>query len=60
MEEQVAQLVAAGNSNPVIAGQLFISRRTVESHLSSILGKLQVSSRWEVRTVAEQRAREPA
>lgn len=54
-ERQVAGLVAAGYSNPVIAGQLFISRRTVESHVSSVLGKLQISSRWEVRTVAKQK-----
>jgi DNA-binding NarL/FixJ family response regulator len=47
-EQQVAELVAAGVSNPGIATQLFISRRTVESHVSHILAKLQVSSRWEV------------
>jgi DNA-binding CsgD family transcriptional regulator len=49
MEQQVAGLVAAGRSNPDIAAQLFISRRTVESHVSRILAKLQVSSRWEVK-----------
>ena len=59
-ERQVAELVAAGRSNPDIAAQLFISRRTVESHVSRILAKLQVSSRWEVRTVAEQAAAGPA
>jgi DNA-binding CsgD family transcriptional regulator/tetratricopeptide (TPR) repeat protein len=54
MERQVAGLVAAGQSNPDIAAQLFISRRTVESHVSRILAKLQVSSRWEVKDAAEQ------
>jgi DNA-binding NarL/FixJ family response regulator len=50
IELRVAELVAAGCSNLDIAGQLFISRRTVESHVSRILGKLQVTSRWDVRT----------
>ena len=50
MELQVAQLVAAGRSNPDIAAELFISRRTVEAHVSHILAKLQVNSRWEVKT----------
>jgi DNA-binding CsgD family transcriptional regulator/tetratricopeptide (TPR) repeat protein len=58
MEQQVAGLVAAGRSNPDIAAQLFISRRTVESHVSRILAKLQLSSRWEVKDAAEQAAAE--
>jgi DNA-binding CsgD family transcriptional regulator len=49
MELQVAGLLTAGKSNPEIAVQLFISRRTVESHVSHILDKLRVASRWEVR-----------
>jgi ATP/maltotriose-dependent transcriptional regulator MalT len=49
MERQVAELVAAGRSNPDIAVQLFISRRTVESHVSRILAKLKVASRWEIK-----------
>jgi len=56
MEQQVAGLVAAGRSNPDIAAQLFISRRTVESHVSRILAKLQLSSRWEVKDAAQQAA----
>jgi DNA-binding NarL/FixJ family response regulator len=59
MEQQVARLVAAGQSNPDVAAQLFISRRTVESHVSHILAKLQVSSRWEVKAAAEQAAAPP-
>jgi DNA-binding CsgD family transcriptional regulator len=57
-ERQVADLVAAGHSNPDIAAVLFISRRTVESHVSRILVKLQVTSRWGVRTTADQAGRQ--
>jgi DNA-binding CsgD family transcriptional regulator len=53
MEQQVAGLVAAGRSTPDIAAQLFISRRTVESHVSHILAKLQVSSCWEGKGAAD-------
>jgi len=52
-QRKVAELVAVGHPNSEIAAQLFISRRTVESHVSSILAKLQVNSRWEVKLPAE-------
>ncbi len=42
---EVLRLVAAGRSNPEIAGALFISVPTVKRHLSTILGKLGVPSR---------------
>ena len=48
-ELQVAELVAQGCPNPEIATRLFISRRTVETHVSKILTKLQISSRRQVR-----------
>jgi DNA-binding NarL/FixJ family response regulator len=47
-EHKVARLVAEGQSNPEIAARMFLSRRTVESHVSSILGKLGLSSRIEL------------
>jgi len=47
-EAEVARLVAAGCSNPEIAGLLFVSRYTVESHLKRLYEKLAVSSRSEL------------
>ena len=44
-EREVASLVAAGHTNKEIAARLFLSERTVESHLSRIFAKLAVSSR---------------
>lgn len=47
-EIRVAEMVARGLSNTDIAGQLLLSRRTVDTHVSHILTKLQVRSRREV------------
>ncbi len=44
-EVEVARLVAAGCSNPEIAEQLVISRRTAEHHVQHIYAKVGVSSR---------------
>jgi DNA-binding CsgD family transcriptional regulator/tetratricopeptide (TPR) repeat protein len=44
-ERSVAALVAQGLSNRQIASQLYISHRTVETHVSKCLAKLSVSSR---------------
>lgn len=44
-ERQVLQLVAAGKTNKAIAGELSVSERTVDRHMSNILTKLDVSSR---------------
>jgi DNA-binding CsgD family transcriptional regulator len=55
-EGTVADLVADGLSNRDIAAQLFVSRRTVETHVSAIYRKLEVGSRVElVRLVLERR-----
>ena len=44
-ESEVAALVAQGHTNHQIAERLFISDRTVETHLSRIFAKLGVNSR---------------
>ena len=47
-ELDVAELVAEGATNAQVAGRLFISERTVESHMASIFNKLGVDSRLQV------------
>jgi non-specific serine/threonine protein kinase len=46
--------VAQGWTNPQIADALFVSRRTVESHISHILGKLGLTTRAQVAVWATQ------
>jgi DNA-binding NarL/FixJ family response regulator len=44
-ELQVARLVVDRKTNPEIAGELFLSQKTVETHLRNIFRKIDVSSR---------------
>ena len=46
-EAQVLDLLARGLRNPEIADRLFVSAKTVEHHVSSILSKLDVTTRAE-------------
>ncbi len=55
-EERVASLVAEGRSNPDIAAELLLSRRTVQTHVSNILNKLGYSSRIEIAREADRHA----
>lgn len=51
-ENEVLRLVSEGLTNDEIAARLFLSKRTVEHHVSSIFRKLGVSSRAEAIAVA--------
>jgi DNA-binding CsgD family transcriptional regulator len=48
VEERIAELVGAGRTNREVATTLFLSVRTVESHLSRIYRKLGLRSRTEL------------
>jgi DNA-binding NarL/FixJ family response regulator len=55
-EREVLQLIARGYEDKEIAARLHLSARTVESHVSAVLRKLQLSSRHELtRWAAERR-----
>ena len=47
-EREVMRLIARGYSYREVAGELFISIKTVETHVSAVLRKLQLSSRHEL------------
>lgn len=47
-EAKIAALVAQGLTNPQIAARLYLSHRTVATHVSHILGKLDVRSRIDI------------
>ena len=51
-ETEVLNLIARGLPNKQIASQLGLGLRTVESHVSSVLGKLGVTSRTEAALYA--------
>ncbi|MBN2623654.1 MAG: hypothetical protein JXA83_09815, partial [Acidimicrobiales bacterium] len=56
-EAEVLALVAERATNAEIAARLFVSVRTVESHVSSLLRKLRVSDRRALARLADESAR---
>ena len=52
-EQDVLDLLVAGRSNPEIADALFISRRTVTTHVTNLFAKLGVSNRVEATIEAQ-------
>jgi DNA-binding NarL/FixJ family response regulator len=54
-EREVMRLIARGYAYKEVAGSLFISIKTVETHVSSVLRKLQLSSRHELTRWATDR-----
>jgi len=47
-ERQIAILIAAGNSNPEIANRLFLSRKTIERHVSNVLARVGARNRTDL------------
>jgi DNA-binding NarL/FixJ family response regulator len=47
-EREIADLVAHGRTNHEIADRLFLSEKTIETHLSRVFGKLGARSRAQV------------
>ncbi len=54
-EREVMRLIARGYSYKEVASELFISIKTVETHVSAVLRKLQLSSRHELTAWASAR-----
>jgi DNA-binding NarL/FixJ family response regulator len=54
-EREVLQLIARGYRYKEIAARLHLSVKTVEAHVSSVLRKLQLSTRYELSRWAQER-----
>jgi DNA-binding NarL/FixJ family response regulator len=54
-EQEVMRLIARGYAYKEVAAELFISIKTVETHVSAVLRKLQLSSRHELTVWASER-----
>ena len=59
-EQEVAEAVARGATNPEIARSLFLSRKTVERHVSHILAKLGARNRAELVAILVHKDEGPA
>ena len=55
----MAHLVAQGHSNREVAEVLIVGERTIETHVSSILAKLGLSSRRQIAAWLTERGQRP-
>jgi DNA-binding CsgD family transcriptional regulator len=55
-ERRVAELAAEGRSNPEIAQSLFVTRKTVETHLGHVYQKLAISGRGELSRALDRKS----
>ena len=51
-EQEVLSLVAEGLTNAEISARLFIAEKTVDNHVSSVLAKMNVTSRRDAARLA--------
>jgi DNA-binding NarL/FixJ family response regulator len=56
-EHRVAALAAAGHGNRTIAERLYITQRTVETHLTHAFGKLQITARTQLASALKPEGR---
>lgn len=59
-ERQIAGLVAAGFSNPEIANKLFLSRKTIERHVSNVLARTGTRNRTDLARLVSRATAEVA
>jgi DNA-binding NarL/FixJ family response regulator len=59
-ELQIARLVVDRKTNPQIAAELYLSKKTVETHLRHIFEKMDVPSRVALARAVERAARSPS
>jgi DNA-binding NarL/FixJ family response regulator len=52
-------MVAVGLSNPEIAERLFLSRKTIQRHVSNVLARVGVANRTELASVLRESAATP-
>ncbi len=57
-EYAVAELVTEGLSNPQIGERLYVSHRTVQTHLAHIFAKLNISARAQLAAEGTRRRRD--
>jgi DNA-binding CsgD family transcriptional regulator len=59
-ERAIATLAAEGLSNPQIGDRLYVSRRTVQTHLAHVFAKLDITSRAQLAAEVARHREQPA